>query len=189
MIERFFSPYFYYLQNFLMSVKTDYSISVGDIIATLSILFAIYQFRKQMALSRQEHVDSQKETWFLNVIVLPQLPEIKGFYKVLSKNVLKHRTKLRSLHGASPLILGRMGDYKSIELNKVKEFFDNLKPLVKSYDDAMWIRISVIELDLQDICTELVESYEDVTKDTDVASKILNNEQGLILLLNKGLKR
>lgn len=58
----------------------------------------------------------------LNVIVLPQLPEIKGFYKVLSKNVLKHRTKLRSLHGASPLILGRMGDYKSIELNKVQEF-------------------------------------------------------------------
>ena len=84
MIDRFFSPYFYYLQNFLMSVKTDYSISVGDIIATLSILFAIYQFRKQMALSRREHVDSQKETWFLNVIVLPQLPEIKGFYKVLS---------------------------------------------------------------------------------------------------------
>ena len=34
-----------------------------------------------------------------------------------------------------------------------------------------------------------LKSYEDVTKDTDVASKILNNEQGLILLLNKGLKR
>ena len=76
-----------------MSVKTDYSISVGDIIATLSILFAIYQFRKQMALSRQEHVDSQKETWFLNVIVLPQLPEIKGFYKALSKNVFKTQNK------------------------------------------------------------------------------------------------
>ena len=189
MIERYFSPYYYYLQNFLVGVKTDYSISVGDIIATLSILFAIYQFRKQMALSRQEHIDSQKETWFLNVIVLPQLPEIKGFYKSLSKNVLKHRTKLRSLHGASPFILGRMGTYKIIELNKVQEFFDNLKPLVKSYDADMWIRIIDIELDLQDICTELVESYEDVTKDTDVASRILNNEQGLILLLNKGLKR
>lgn len=189
MIERFFSPYFYYLQNFLMSVKTDYSISVGDIIATLSILFAIYQFRKQMALSRQEHVDSQKETWFLNVIVLPQLPEIKGFYKALSKNVLKHRTKLRGLHGAPPQILGRMGEYKDAELNIVQDFFDNLKPLVKSYDNAMWIRIIDIELNLQDVCTKLVESYEDVSKDTDVAPKILNNEQDLILLLNKGLKR
>lgn len=103
--------------------------------------------------------------------------------------MLKHRTKLRSLHGESPLILGRMGDYKSIELNKVQDFFDNLKPLVKSYDNAMWLRIIAIELDLQDICTELVESYEDVSKDTDVASKILNNEQDLVLLLNKGLKR
>lgn len=189
MIERFFLPYFYYLQNFLMSVKTDYSISVGDIIATLSILFAIYQFRKQMALSRQEHVDSQKETWFLNVIVLPQLHEIKGFYKSLCENVLDHRRILRALHGTPPFILGRMGEYKDTELNRVQDFFDNLKPLVRSYDDAMWVRISDIELDLQDICTELVESYEDVTKDTDVASKILNNEQGLILLLNKGLKR
>jgi len=189
MIERYFSPYFYYLQNFFMSVKTDYSISVGDIIAILSILFAIYQFRKQMALSRQEHVDSQKETWFLNVIVLPQLPEIKGFYKSLGKNVLKHRKKLRGLHGAHPQILGRMGEYKDAELNIVQDFFDNLKPLVKSYDNAMWLRIIAIELDLQDICTELVESYEDVSKDTDVASKILNNEQDLVLLLNKGLKR
>lgn len=189
MIERYFSPYFYYLQNFLMSVKTDYSISVGDIIAILSILFAVYQFRKQMALSRQEHVDSQKETWFLNVIVLPQLPEIKGFYKSLCETVLNHRRVLRALHGTPPFILGRMGEYKDTELNRVQDFFDNLKPLVRSYDDAMWIRISDIELDLQDICTELVESYEDVTKDTDVASKILNNEQGLILLLNKGLKR
>lgn len=101
MIERYFSPYFYYLQNFFMSVKTDYSISVGDIIAILSILFAIYQFRKQMALSRQEHVDSQKETWFLNVIVLPQLPEIKGFYKSLGENVLKHRKKIKGLAWSS----------------------------------------------------------------------------------------
>ena len=93
------------------------------------------------------------------------------------------------MYGTPPVILGRMGEYKDTELNRVQDFFDNLKPLVRSYDDAMWIRISDIELDLQDICTELVESYEDVTKDTDVASKILNNEQGLILLLNKGLKR
>lgn len=103
--------------------------------------------------------------------------------------MLDHRRILRALHGTPPFILGRMGEYKDTELNRVQDFFDNLKPLVRSYDDAMWIRISDIELDLQDICTELVESYEDVTKDTDVASKILNNEQGLILLLNKGLKR
>lgn len=103
--------------------------------------------------------------------------------------MLDHRRVLRALHGTPPFILGRMGEYKDTELNRVQDFFDNLKPLVRSYDDAMWIRISDIELDLQDICTELVESYEDVTKDTDVASKILNNEQGLILLLNKGLKR
>lgn len=93
------------------------------------------------------------------------------------------------MHGAPPQILGRMGEYKDAELNIVQDFFDNLKPLVKSYDNAMWLRIIDIELNLQDICTELVESNEDVSKDTDVASKILNNEQDLILLLNKGLKR
>lgn len=79
MIERFFLPYFYYLQNFLMSVKTDYSISVGDIIATLSILFAIYQFRKQMALSRQEHVDSQKESKRLRVYTIAVFSFVRIF--------------------------------------------------------------------------------------------------------------
>lgn len=55
------------------------SITLGDILTILGFVIAIWQFTKQMKESRKVNDAAQRENWFLNVIVLPQLDQIMIF--------------------------------------------------------------------------------------------------------------
>lgn len=49
-----------------------------------------------MIASRKDHEREQKESWFLNVIVLPLLPEFKTFYDGLVDNVKEQRGRINN---------------------------------------------------------------------------------------------
>lgn len=184
-----FDSVYYFLLKAVQEIKMDYGISVGDIIACLSILFAIYQFRKQMFLSRKEQMENQKETWFLNVIVLPQLPEIKDFYKALLEKIRKQRRELRHFRGPNNKRLEKLAKSKSLDIEMVSNFFLYLETLVESYDSRIGAKLRNVDYGLQDVCSSLIDSYNEADTDTEVAVKILNSERIVISILNKGLKK
>lgn len=184
-----FEPLYYFLLKAVQEIKMDFGVSVGDIIACLSILFAIYQFRRQMSLSRKEQMENQKETWFLNVIVLPQLPEIKAFYKELLRKISGQRRTLRNFRGSNTMRVERLAKYKDANLQMISNFFLYLESLIESYDSSITNKMRNVDYDLQDVCSVLLDTYNDETTDTDVAVKILNSERIVISILNNGLKR
>lgn len=95
-MSEYFQPLYDVLFDLYDSISIQKDISFGDLLAAVSIFLAVYQFRKQMIASRKDHEREQKESWFLNVIVLPLLPEFKKFYDGLVDNVKEQRGRINN---------------------------------------------------------------------------------------------
>lgn len=93
-MSEYFQPLYDVLFDLYDSISIQKDISFGDLLAAVSIFLAVYQFRKQMIASRKDHEREQKESWFLNVIVLPLLPAFKEFYDGLVDNVKEQRGRI-----------------------------------------------------------------------------------------------
>lgn len=178
------------LRDFFGSIILEYKISVGDIIALLAFAFAIYQFRKQLALAREDRLLHQREEWFLQVIVLPHLEHIDNFYSKLIDDLGDACTGLRNVETA----LLRPEDFAAHRANAIQEnqkyinkFFDELEPLVRAYDNNLGQRVANLTLELQDICGDILDNYNDDERVDNRRSVLLHNKQYLLSLLGRAM--
>lgn len=172
----------------------SWSLSLGEaltiICAIISVWIAIKQFNKTMNETRKLSVITQKETWFLNVIVLPQLEPINDFYKELLNDFeIKKRTiqdisqKLQHQQYLLELAIIKQGGTQSIN-----NFFDQICALVKSYDIQLGATIEGVVMELEDLFVKIIDSYDSGTEINERAL-ILDNKQKLINTLNKGIAK
>lgn len=169
----------------------SWSISFGDILTILGLSFAIYQFIKQMKESRRVSKNVQRENWFLNVIVLPQLDSINEFYKDVIQDITEKRNNIKRLstsHGITPAtfyleLAKSQNDCKY----KINDFYDHIIVLVKSYDLGLGTKISDEIMALEDTCTTLIGEYSEANSEK-IRRNILANKQKIISILNTGLR-
>ena len=177
------------LLDFLESMRVERSVSTGDILAFVAILIGVYQFNKQSRIDRKERDLTQRESWFLTVIVEPQLPQLESLYQTLIKDITKQRKSLvrtRRNHN-DQLFFNRMAKYKRENNQKIARTFIHLEALVKSYSIALASALSKRVMKLQDICAKLLDRYDDEENQEDIQIRILQHEQAVLALLNKGL--
>ena len=178
------------LRDFSGSIILEYKISVGDIIALLAFAFAIYQFRKQLALAREDRLLHQREEWFLQVIVLPHLEHIDAFYSSLIDDLGVACNGLRTVETE----LLRPEDFAAHRANAIQDnqtfinkFFDELEPLVRAYDNNLGQGVADLTLELQDIFGDILDNYNDDERVDNRRSVLLHNKQNLLSLLGRAM--
>lgn len=184
-----------YAENHLLLQKDNvfsWTITFGDILTIVGFGLAIWQFRKQMKVSREANDAAQRETWFLNVIVLPQLNPINEFYKALIQLVIEQQGKIKDLYISSantPKEFNvKLANIKNECKEKINTFYDHIIVLVKSYDMQLGLSISDEIMNLEDICTSLLDDFSIPAKEK-IRRNILNNKQKIISLLNTGMRK
>lgn len=186
LIQSFFEN----LRDFFGSIELEYKISVGDIIALLAFAFAIYQFREQLAIAREDRELHQREEWFLQVIVLPHLKQIDEFYSSLINEVRNECNGLRNLDTT----LLRPEDIVANKANAIRDnqeminkFFDELEPLVRAYDNKLGQSVADLTLELHDKCSEILDDYNNNERVENMRSVLLRHKQRLLSLLGRAM--
>lgn len=186
--------------NSLSNVAThaEYSswfttITFGD---ALTILFtaiglgvAIHQYRKSASAAQKQAQQNQRETWFLNVIVLPQLDKINNFYINLLENLETDKKNIESWgtglkHNE---YVNAMASIQENRKSKINDFFDHISALVKSYNRTLGMDVENTVMELEDIYVNLLEQYGNHI-DVKERALVLGNKEKLISILNSGMK-
>lgn len=186
----YFQPLYDVLFDIYDSISIQKDISLGDLLAAVSIFLAVYQFRKQMIASRKDHEREQKESWFLNVIVLPLLPEFKKFYDKLVDKIREQRNRInKTLPGHDNEnrleLIGRIQDENE---RYIIEFYNHISVLVGSYDERLGAKIRLMMDDLVDICSILINQFSEIENQYEISVRILSHERGVISILNRGMR-
>ena len=168
------------------------TITFGD---ALTILFtaiglgiAIYQYRKSSLAAREQAQQNQKETWFLNVIVLPQLDKINNFYICLLNNLETDKKDIESWgtqmrHDEYGNAMASIQENRKLEINR---FFDHISALVKSYNRTLGKQVENTVMELEDIYVNILEQYGNHIEAKE-REQILGNKEKLISILNSGM--
>lgn len=164
--------------------------SIAEALTLMGILLAIYQFRKQMKETRNSTLKAQKENWYLNVIVLPQLENIDTFYKDFINTLSDELREIKS--DATHMVAARL-DLKIAEKKQnlksdINDKLEHITVLVRSFDTTLGSDVSSVVMELEDACTDILDHYNINTLDT-VRKAVLKNKQKLISELNKGLSQ
>lgn len=171
----------------------DATVSIGDLLSLFGTLLglglAIHQYKKSSKASRDQDQQNQKETWFLNVIVLPQLEPINSFYHNLFKSLEEDKTYVASLASeAHKDYVINLAKLKARRKKEINDFFDQIIALVESYDVALSSKVGQHVMNLEDIYVKIIDSYSDKSEINE-REKVLNNKKELIVTLNSGMKK
>lgn len=132
------------------SLKKNYfSLSFNEVLTLLftivGIVFAVWQFQKQLRKNREAQYDVNKKNWYLSVIVIPQLEGINAFFKEFIEDVWND---VQVLHGSDNLVL--LGQKQAEVKDQINSFFEHLQSLLNSYDIDISRQISDCVMDLED---------------------------------------
>lgn len=178
------------LIDFWGSIVLEYKISIGDIIALLAFAFAIYQFRKQLAIAREDRSLHQREEWFLQVIVLPHLENIDEFYSNLIEVMGNECDGLRNLN-VELLSPEEVAAHKANAIlenqSLINKFFDELEPLVRAYDNNLGQSVADLTLELQDKCAVILDDCNNNERVDNIRSVLLHHKQNLLALLGRAM--
>lgn len=169
------------ISSLLSWIKMEMTLGelVTVIIAVVGLIIAICQYRA-----------GKKQTWFLNVIVLPQLDPIKDFYLELIGNVKNDKDKIKTLgeqttHNQYKVEIAKIKNQRKGEINN---FFDHLSTLVSAYDANLAKQVTNETLDLQDTYVNIID---DICNGTEAKERerILKSKNILISILTKEIAR
>lgn len=166
----------------------DYLTIGGLLLTAIGLIIALCQFSRQMKYSRESALKNQKENWYLSVIVTPQLDVIDKFYKTFIKIMENARLDITeaedSMSNKEWKI--KLAQKKNLTKATINETLDHLTALVRSYDIVLANEISNKVMELEDICTNILDHCESNDINS-IRKMILENKQHLINVLNKGL--
>ena len=152
---------------------------------TLTIILAIVAAWIAIA----QYKSSKKDTWFLNVIVLPQLPPIKDFYLDLLKNLPKDKDEIVTKRQASyDIFIDELALLQQKRKDEINNFFDHIIALVRSYDKSLGDKVSDVVMKLEDEYVKILDCYKD-NEEVNERERILANEQELLSTLNSSMTK
>ena len=183
-IQSFFESLLYYISE----IRIAPNVSIGDIVSFSALILAYVQFKKQIAIARDDREKKQRAEWYLNVIVMPHLRGIDNFYYDLIEDV---KSRCEAMKG---LCINRVRDQDlAVELadNKnqnrmlITAFFDELEPLIRSYDNEMGERIAALVMTLQDLCSDIISQYNQDNVVKEIKMKLLYHKQNVLSVMGE----
>ena len=160
----------------------SWQLSLGE---TLTIILAIAAAWIAIAQYRS----SKKDTWFLNVIVLPQLQPIKDFYLGLLENLPKDKKEIETKRKSSyDVFIEELALLQKNRKDEINNFFDHIIALVRSYDKSLGDKVSDVVMKLEDEYVDILNSYKN-SADVNERERILANEQEMLSTLNSAMAR
>ena len=171
----------------------DATVSIGDLLSLfgtlLGLWWAIYQYKKSSKASRDQEQQNQKETWFLNVIVLPQLEPINLFYHSLFDRLAEDKSYMHSLaSGSHEDYVISLAKLKARRKKDINDFFDQIIALVESYDASLSSKVEQHVMNLEDIYVNIIDKYSG-KEEVSERELILDNQKEMIATLNSGMKK
>ena len=167
------------------------TITVGDMIAILSMIGSIIVFWWQLNKSRKENRENIRSTWFLRIIVEPNMTMIDAFYANIIEKVDKITKDLYLKYEQNCTAKELHNELSKQQRFLKKEKESNLgqfQILLRVSHPTISTRVDD-ELDkLVDIITKHVQSYEQYNEEYSVKESVLENKCQIVSELYKGWK-
>lgn len=160
--------------------------SYANLVATIALIITLVIFIKQTRNSNKDNKENVKKSWFLTVIVQPNLNDINKFYEETSQG-LKNEIKRLKRDDCENINLEKA---KSIrKLQKIKtNFFNNFVTVVQSYNSSLANEVDRVLNELQDKNAIWIDHYSDNNSDS-CERIIYDNKAELIGILYQGISQ
>lgn len=157
-------------------------LSFGELLTILVAIVAAW-------IAIVQYKSSKKDTWFLNVIVLPQLEPLKKFYLELLDDLRKDKNDInKNRKLAHDTFIEYLALLKQQRKDGINNNFDHIVALVRSYDKKIGDKVSKVVMDLEDAYVAILDNYSDgaEVKEREI---ILANEQEMLAVLNSAMNK
>ncbi len=154
--------------------------STADILSMVSILCSVGIFWWQLHKSRKKNQDNLRSTWFLQVIVQPNLVKISDFYdKVISDtdNDVNTLSQKYNTGGSARDISIDLAKYKRTLKDEVKTLLGGFQCLLKACEPNVADDIDAVLDALVDVVTTAIDGYETHQEGQTCKVEVLNNKQ------------
>lgn len=160
--------------------------SYANLISTIALICTLIIFNLQNRKSNKDKKVAIKQNWFMTIIVQPNLNGINEFYNNISDRLINELNNLKTIR--SPESIATQKAATNRVLKKIKsDFFDNFVTIVQSYESELATQIEGVLNDLQDLCSESIDNYENVEYHL-TRKRIFENRAILISILYNGIK-
>ena len=173
---------------FYMSLDFNLFDAIDNILTIFALGLAYWQFTKQNKENRnlQKHQNEvnralqkqqNEKNWYISVIVIPQMDKINTLFHELVKAVKEGCTSIEATPNDFVLMATKQTECKSL----IASYLEHIVQLVSSYDSSTGSKISVIEMELQDEATKMIEVKN--LQESEIRSRVLAYNGRLISTL------
>ena len=173
---------------FYMSLDFNLFDAIDNILTIFALWLAYWQFTKQNKENRnlQKHQNEvnralqkqqNEKNWYISVIVIPQMDKINTLFHELVKAVKEGCTSIEATPNDFVLMATKQKVCKSL----IASYLEHIVQLVSSYDSSTGSKISVIEMELQDEATKMIEVKN--LQESEIRSRVLAYNGRLISTL------
>ena len=173
---------------FYMSLDFNLFDAIDNILTIFALWLAYWQFTKQNKENRnlQKHQNEvnralqkqqNEKNWYISVIVIPQMDKINTLFHELVKAVKEGCTSIEAAPNDFVLMATKQKVCKSL----IASYLEHIVQLVSSYDSSTGSKISVIEMELQDEATKMIEVKN--LQESEIRSRVLAYNGRLISTL------
>lgn len=135
--------------------------SYANLISTIALICTLLIFNLQNRKSNKDKKVAIKQNWFLTIIVQPNLNGINEFYNNISDRLINELDNLKTIRTPERIAAQKATTNRVVK--KIKsDFFDNFVTIVQSYESELATQIEGVLNDLQDLCSESIDNYENV---------------------------
>lgn len=164
------------------------TVTFGDVLALLGMIGSVGVFWWQLYKTREERRENLRSTWFLEVIVQPNMNMINDFYDKVIKDADEKVNLLSQKYnsdGAAKELNNELAQYQRDLKNEIKFTLGHFQSLLKASEPKISNEIDSVLDDLVDISTKFLDGYEDFIG-TSFKLKALNNKQQFVSKLYSG---
>lgn len=168
------------------------TISMGDILTVFGLVISLVTFCYQLRITRRENSNNLRSTWFLEVIVEPNLDMINLFFDGI---IIKYDDKIKALahefrDGKSAIELHKDVAKSKREIkDEIKNSLDNFRTLLKASEPEVARKIDGTLDKLIDVLTVEIDSYESNNDSCSVKAEVLCIKQEFVSVLYKSWNR
>lgn len=168
------------------------TISIGDILTLVGMIASVCAFWWQLNDTRKANKENLRSTWFLDVIVEPNIKMINTFYKEIiekSDAVIKELSNKYNNNSSAKELNTELAKQQRVLKDITKSELEHFQSLLRASEPKIASSIDTTIDDLVDVITKYIDGYEDYSDGKSIKKEALDNKQRFISQLYQGLNK